>query len=286
MGHIATDPKCPQHPTKMGHTRFNAQQLIEDETEGEEETQQEYVKDPEDLQDGNSWGGSQYEPEEDFDEGEDNMVHDEPSDNFVEDDNEQDEVCMSSMRTLRLHMMRRVPARGEILDMTINSRIAETNNGGSNNIGSSTHNNISSGNEEPPIPDIEDIVPQAEGSHYNSNGPSGTTDTLRRDRNDSIHAHLFDDDAPIEDPVFIEYRDGLVFRVQPIEDWDVFRELLESKAHCPICHTCKPTVRQHIFTGQQSGEAFYYLLWTCHTPIERRKAEEDIDPEESKFDVN
>ena len=112
MGHIATDPKCPQHPTKMGRTRFNAQRLIEDETEGDEEAQQEYVEDPEDLQDGNSWGGSQYEPEGDFDEGEDNMVHDEPSDN-----------------------------------------------GGSNNIGSSTHNNISSGNEEPPIPDIKDIVP-------------------------------------------------------------------------------------------------------------------------------
>ena len=159
MGHIATDPKCPQHPTKMGRTRFSAQRLIKDETEGKEGTQQEYIEDLEDLQDGHSWGGSQYEPEEDFDEGEDNMVHDEPSDDFVEDDNEQDEVCMSSMRTLQLHMMRRVPARGEILDMTINSRIAETNNGGSNNIGSSTHNNISSGNEEPPIPDIEDIVP-------------------------------------------------------------------------------------------------------------------------------
>ena len=269
MGHIATDPKCPQHPTKMGRTRFNAQRLIEDETEGEEEAQQEYVEDPEDLQDGNSWGGSQYEPEEDFDEGEDNMVHDEPSDNFVEDEDEQDEVRMSSMRTLRLHMMRRVPPRGEILDMTINSRIAGTNNGGSNIIGSSTQDNLSSGNEEPPIPDIE-----------------GTPDDSRGDRNDSIHAHLFDDDAPIEDPVFIEYRDGLVFRVQPIEDWDVFRELLESRAQCPICHTCKPMVRQHIFTGQQSGEAFYYLLWTCRTPIERRKAEEDIDPEESEFDVS
>jgi len=154
------------------------------------------------------------------------------------------------------------------------------------NIGSSTNNNASSGNEEPPIPDIEDIVFQDEGSHSNRSGSSGTNNALRGNRNDSIHTHLFDDDAPIEDPVFIEYQDGLVFRVQPIEDWDVFHKLLESKAQCPICHTCKPTVRQHIFTGQQTGEAFYYLLWTCRTPVEQQKAEEDIDLEESEFDVS
>jgi len=79
----------------------------------------EYAKDPEDLQDANYWGRSQYKYNEDFEEG--------------EDDTDQEEVCMSSMWTVRLHMMHRVPTRGEIMDMTINSCIAEPNNRGPNN---------------------------------------------------------------------------------------------------------------------------------------------------------
>ena len=41
-----------------------------------------------------------------------------------------------------------------------------------------------------------------------------------------------------------------------------------------------------MFTGQQTREAFYYLLWTCYTPIEWQRAEEDIDTEESELDMS
>jgi hypothetical protein len=33
--------------------------------------------------------------------------------------------------------------------------------------------------------------------------------------------------------------------------------------------------------GHHSGEEFFYLLWTCHTPVERTRAEEDIEDDES-----
>ena len=52
-----TDPKCPQHPSKMGRPRFNAQRLIKDNTEGEDVIQEEHPEEHEDVQDANSWGG-------------------------------------------------------------------------------------------------------------------------------------------------------------------------------------------------------------------------------------
>ncbi|KIM72762.1 hypothetical protein PILCRDRAFT_15823 [Piloderma croceum F 1598] len=67
IGHIATDTKCPQHPLKTGRPQFNAQRLIEDEAEGEEEVQEEHPEDHDNLQDVNSWGGSQYDPKDEGD---------------------------------------------------------------------------------------------------------------------------------------------------------------------------------------------------------------------------
>jgi hypothetical protein len=174
--------------------------------------------------------------------------------------------------------MRRIIRAEEVQDLAIFSRIAE-----------------------PPIPDIEDVIPHAEGSNNNA-GPSNTTSNTMapaqqvaieepstngssKNANESIHSHLFDYDAPIHDPVYIEYRDGLIFRVQPDDDWDVLHETLMENARCFICRHCRPSVRQVIFVGHHSGEEFFYLLWTCHTPVERTRAEEDIEDDESAFEV-
>ncbi|KIM85718.1 hypothetical protein PILCRDRAFT_5374 [Piloderma croceum F 1598] len=277
IGHIATDTKCPQHPSKMGRPRFNAQRLIEDEAEGEEDVQEEHPEDHDDLQDVNSWGGSQYDPEDEGDRFEEEPAEDEG--HKEEEDIEQDKVCMSSMRTVRMYTMRRIREEGEIEDLAIFSRIAE-----------------------PPIPDIEDVVHHVEGSDFNAGSSTNNNNTapdptreIEREEppidgssnaNDSIHSHLFDEDIPIADPVYIEYRDGLVFRVQLDDDWEAFSEILTENARCYICHQCRPTVRQVIFTGQHSGDEYYYLLWTCHTPVERTRAEADIDDDESAFEIS
>ena len=265
IGHISTDLKCPQHPSKMGRPRFNAQRLIEDDTEGEEVIQEEHPEEHEDVQDANSWGGSQYEPEDEFEQLENDMVQEEPGENLEEEDIEYDEVRMSSMRTVQMYAMRRIREQGEIEDLPIFSRIAE-----------------------PPITDIENIGQDNQGSSTNSSieeRPEGSSSTLQ-DTNESIHSHLFDEDVPIVDPVYIEYRDGLIFRVQPDDDWDVLHETLNENARCYICHRCRPTVRQHKFTGNHSGEEYFYLLWTCRTPVERSKAEGEIEDDEGTFDVS
>ncbi|KIM75174.1 hypothetical protein PILCRDRAFT_13858 [Piloderma croceum F 1598] len=200
IGHIATDTKCPQHPSKTGHPRFNAQRLIEDKAEGEKDVQEEHPEDHDNLQDVNSWGGSQYDPEDEGDRFEEEPAEDKGHEE--EEDIEQDKVCMSSMRMVWMYTMWRIREEGEIEDLAIFSRIAE-----------------------PPIPDIEDVVHHVEGSDFNAGSSTNNNNTapdptweIEREEppidgssnaNDSIHSHLFDEDIPIADPVYIEYRDGL-----------------------------------------------------------------------------
>ncbi|KIM72473.1 hypothetical protein PILCRDRAFT_16101 [Piloderma croceum F 1598] len=249
----------------MGCPQFNAQRLIEDKAEGEEDVQEEHPEDHDDLQDVNSWGGSQYDPEDEGDQFEEEPAEDEGHEE--EEDIEQDEVRMSSIE------------EGEIEDLAIFSCIAE-----------------------PPIPNIEDVVHHVEGSDFNAGSSTNNNNTapdptrkIEREEppidgssnaNDSIHSHLFDEDIPIADPVYIKYRDGLVFRVQLNDDWEVLSEILTENARCYICHQCRPTVRQVIFTGQHSGDEYFYLLWTCHTPVKRTRAEADIDDDESAFEIS
>ena len=226
----------------MGRPRFNAQRLIEDDTEGDEVIQEEHPEEQEEIQDANSWGGSQYEPDDEFEQLEDNVAQEEPGENLEEEDIEYDEVRMSSMWTVQMHAMCRIREQGEIEDLPIFSCIAE-----------------------PPITDIEDIGQDNQGSLTNINNeepPQGSSSTSR-DTNESIHSHLFDEDVPIVDPIYIEYWDGLIFRVQPDDDWDVLHEILNENARCYICHQCQPTVRQHKFTVNHSGDEYFYLLWTC-----------------------
>jgi hypothetical protein len=239
--------------------------------------QEEHPEDLHDLQDVNSWGGSQYDPKDEGDRFEDEPAEDEG--HKEEEDIEPDKVHMSSMQTIWMYAMRRIREEGEIEDLALFSRIAE-----------------------PPIPDIEDVIHHVEGSDIDAGSSTTNNDTApdptqeiemeepsidgSLNANDSIHSHLFDEDVPIADPVYIEYRDGLIFRVQPNDNWEVLCDILMENARCYICHQCRPTVRQVIFVGQQSGDKYFYLLWTCHTPVEQTRAEADTDDDESVFDVS
>ena len=106
----------------MGRPQFNAQRVVEDEPEGDEEIQEEQPKGHHDLHDGNSWGGSQYDPDDEEDRIEGEPVEEE---NLEEDKGSKKEVRMSSMRTVRMCAMRRIVRAEEVQDLAIFSRIAE-----------------------------------------------------------------------------------------------------------------------------------------------------------------
>ncbi|KIM77654.1 hypothetical protein PILCRDRAFT_11913 [Piloderma croceum F 1598] len=136
----AADVNNPDKMT-MEPTRFVDARLIEDKAEGEEEVQEEHPEDQDDLQDVNSWGGSQYDPEDEGDQFEEELAEDEGHEE--EEDIRQD----------KMYAMWRIREEGEIEDLAIFSRIAE-----------------------PPIPDIEDVIHHVEGSDIDA-GSSTTNNT-------------------------------------------------------------------------------------------------------------
>ena len=100
------DPKCPKYAQWQNHPRFNAQCLIEgkeddDQAGGNEPQQQELES--EYL---NSWGGSQYEPEEHEAEEEEPMEYLDTDDTPEGEGTE--EVRMSLMRTICMFTLCRI----------------------------------------------------------------------------------------------------------------------------------------------------------------------------------
>ena len=86
-GHILSDPSCPQYGKPNTNPRFNAQRVIENEDGHELGSQH-----------SNSWGGSQYDPQDEGD-NEDELEYQEVIPEGEDDDNasEAEEVRMSSM---------------------------------------------------------------------------------------------------------------------------------------------------------------------------------------------
>ena len=90
-----------------------------------------------------------------------------------------------------------------------------------------------------------------------------------------------EDREEITDPVFIEYRDGLFYCIeedqQPAEiEAEIQR--LGSRVQCLICHRCHPITRMVQFNGQRNVDTtFYYMLYTCRTPVEQGRAEQSAD---------
>jgi hypothetical protein len=79
-GHIASNPKCPKYHLRQQCLRLNAQQLInnDDQDVNERKNNKQHLEVA--SEHGNSWGGSQYEPDDKFNEHE-----------FVQQDEEEPE---------------------------------------------------------------------------------------------------------------------------------------------------------------------------------------------------
>jgi hypothetical protein len=241
---------------------MNAQRLLDD--EGEEQIEigheEDHPHDEENSEHSNSWGGSQYDPEAEFDNVE-FADQDEPQDDPEGEDNE---VRMSTMRAVRMHAMRRITEPGENIPrdntftLSTPSRIVET------------------------LIDSDETSGAASGE--GSTNPSPPQASEGQPSVNTIHSHMYGNagDA-ITDPVFIEYRDGLVYRRELTDNFDLFNEALR-RMTCRLCNSCHPVVRQEHFTGSDNVE-YYYNIFTCRRPVERRLAEEEIDAEESEFDV-
>jgi len=108
-GHILSNPSCPQYGKPSTNPRFNAQHVIKDEDPQAEHHPQDEDGHELGSQHLNSWGGSQYDPQ-DGDENEDKLEYQEVIPEGEDDDNtsETEEVCMSSMRTVHIFALRRV----------------------------------------------------------------------------------------------------------------------------------------------------------------------------------
>ena len=63
-GHISSDPSCPQYGKPSTNPRFNAQRVIEDEDPQAEHHSQDEDGHELGSQHSNSWGGSQYDPQD------------------------------------------------------------------------------------------------------------------------------------------------------------------------------------------------------------------------------
>src|ERR1700730_12509678 len=101
-GHISSDPKCPQHPSKQGRPRFNVQRLVNDD-EPLDTALEDTADQIDDQVDQNSWGGSQYDPPDELEEVKDTAL--EPTDDPALEDDAGDDVRMSTMRMVQMGTM-------------------------------------------------------------------------------------------------------------------------------------------------------------------------------------
>src|ERR1700676_2960845 len=108
-GHISSDPSCPQYGKPSTNPRFNAQCVIEDEDPQAEHHPQDEDGHELGSQHSNSWGGSQYDPQDEGD-NEDELEYQEVIPEGEDDDNasEAEEVHMLSMQTVRIFALHRV----------------------------------------------------------------------------------------------------------------------------------------------------------------------------------
>src|ERR1700683_3256280 len=275
-GHISSDPKCPKYAQQQNRPRFNTQRLIEDEedddqAEGNEPQQQELESEY-----SNSWGSSQYEPEEHEAEEEEPLEYLDTDDTPEGEGTE--EVRMSLMRTIRMFALCRITNPTDIPSNEDNTFEIDT-----------PRRII-----EPPIPDTEDTT--------NENTPVGGSSSSQlpiyshtpgvRPRGDpsSIHAGLWEgEEDEISDLVYIEYRDVLTFHKeegQDLAEVETQVQRIGSVMRCLICHRCHPIARVVSFTGNQDGETYYYVVDICRIPVERALAQEEIDDDKADFDVS
>ena len=93
-----------------------------------------------------------------------------------------------------------------------------------------------------------------------------------------------DDEDQIQDPVYIEYQDGRIYKYNPNDPVDEEALANNRSIQCLMCHQCHPKMSVEYFTGQHDGQR--YPVYLCLRAVERQRAEEDIDPDESVFDMS
>ena len=194
-------------------------------------------------------GGSQYNPEEEEHDDEEQLEYLEVEDTPEGEGPEgPEEVRLSSMRTIQMFAM-----RTNAVDDTSSESTDEEPTSSSSILATTNSTRI-----EPPIPDIEDIIPEYRGSTSGNIMPQDDPESEDREE--------------ITDPVFIEYHNGLFYCIeedqQPAEiEAEIQR--LGSRVQCLICHRCHPITCMVQFNGRRNVDTtFYYVLYTCRTPVE------------------
>ena len=98
----------------------------------------------------------------------------------------------------------------------------------------------------------------------------------------------FHREDPILDPVHIEYRDGIIYWREPNqteEQLDADLQQAAMGATCMVCHQCHPLVRLEYFVAPSDGTMiYYYILYTCQTPVERNMASGQVSDDAEDFD--
>ena len=95
-----------------------------------------------------------------------------------------------------------------------------------------------------------------------------------------------DDEDQIQDLVYIEYQDGRIYKYNPNDPVDEEALANNRSIQCLMCHRCHPKMSVEYFTGQHDGQRYWYPVYLCLRAVERQRAEEDIDSDESVFDVS
>jgi len=178
-GHIASSPKCPNFQQRQNRPRFTLMKR----------TTKMPTKRMMNMQ--TLGGGSQYDPEEEEHNSEKQLEYLEVEDTPEGEGPEgPEEVRLSSMRTIQMFAM-----RTNAVDDTSSESTDEEPTSSSSILATTNSTRI-----EPPIPDIEDIIPE--------NRRSTSGDIMPQDDPES------EDREEITDPVFIEYRDGLFYCIE------------------------------------------------------------------------
>jgi hypothetical protein len=95
-----------------------------------------------------------------------------------------------------------------------------------------------------------------------------------------------DDEDAIQDPVYIEYQDGRIYRDDPNDPVDELAIINSRTAQCLMCHQCNSRISVEYFTGQHDGQRYWYPVYICLRAVERQRAEEDINNDEGEFDAS
>jgi hypothetical protein len=98
----------------------------------------------------------------------------------------------------------------------------------------------------------------------------------------------FHRDDPIIDPAYIEYHDGIIYRREHDQTEEQINSDLQQAtigATCMVCHRCHPHVHIQYFVAPSDGTMiYYYILYTCQTPVECSLAQEQTQDDDEDFD--